>query len=108
MFSRRNNLARAIVTAGALAFTVAAHAQRDQKPPQAAPESSQDITAAPGPTPAPTNVPATNTTAIRANNIGIALMDRQQFGEALGRFQTACVMDLNSDAGCLNMGIALL
>ena len=106
MFSRRNNLDRVIVTAGALAFTFAAHAQRHQKPPQAAPESSQDSTAAPGPTTAP--IPATNTTAIRANNIGIALMDRQQFGEALGRFQTACVMDLSSDVGCLNMGIALL
>ena len=38
----------------------------------------------------------------------MALMDQQQFGEALGRFQTACVMDLDSDVGCLNMGIALL
>jgi tetratricopeptide (TPR) repeat protein len=97
-----------IVTAGALALTFAANAQKDQKPPQAAPESSQDSAAAPGPTTAPVPIPVTNTTAIRANNIGMALMDRQQFGEALGRFQTACVMDVTSDVGCVNMGIALL
>jgi tetratricopeptide (TPR) repeat protein len=47
------------------------------------------------------------TTAIRANNAGLALMDRHEFTEALGRFQTACVMNPASDTGCLNMGIAL-
>ena len=46
--------------------------------------------------------------AIRENNLGIALMDRHQFAEALGKFQTACVMNPESDAGCLNMGIAFL
>ncbi|HXU21682.1 MAG TPA: FG-GAP-like repeat-containing protein [Verrucomicrobiae bacterium] len=35
-------------------------------------------------------------------------MDRHQFAEALGRFQTACVMNPASDIGCLNMGIAFL
>ena len=35
-------------------------------------------------------------------------MDRHQFSEALGKFQTACVMNPGSDAGCLNMGIAFL
>jgi tetratricopeptide (TPR) repeat protein len=48
------------------------------------------------------------TTAIRANNVGLALMDRHEFTQALGRFQTACVMNPASDTGCLNMGIALL
>jgi tetratricopeptide (TPR) repeat protein len=54
--------------------------------------------------------PAENlfTSAIRANNLGIALMDRREFTEALGRFQTACVMNPASDTGCLNMGIALM
>lgn len=47
------------------------------------------------------------TAAIRANNAGLALMDRHEFTGALGRFQTACVMDPASDTGCLNMGIAL-
>ncbi|MGH9738857.1 MAG: FG-GAP-like repeat-containing protein [Candidatus Acidiferrales bacterium] len=47
-------------------------------------------------------------TAIRANNVGLALMDRHDFTQALGRFQTACVMNPASDTGCLNMGIALL
>ena len=48
------------------------------------------------------------TSAIRANNVGMALMNRHEFTHALGQFQTACVMNPGSDAGCLNMGIALL
>jgi len=48
------------------------------------------------------------TEAIRENNLGLALMDRRQFAEALGKFQTACVMNPQSDVGCLNMGIAML
>ena len=50
----------------------------------------------------------TLTQAIRENNIGLALMDRHDFPGALGRFQTACVMNPDSDTGCLNMGITLL
>ncbi len=46
--------------------------------------------------------------AIRENNLGLALMDRRDFPDALGKFQTACVMNPDSDTGCLNMGIALL
>jgi Flp pilus assembly protein TadD len=48
------------------------------------------------------------TQAIRENNLGLALMDRHDFPDALGKFQTACVMNPDSDTGCLNMGIALL
>jgi tetratricopeptide (TPR) repeat protein len=51
---------------------------------------------------------ATLAQAIRENNLGLALMDRRDFPGALGRFQTACVMNPDSDTGCLNMGIALL
>jgi tetratricopeptide (TPR) repeat protein len=51
---------------------------------------------------------ATPTQAIRANNLGLALMDRRDFSGALGKFQTACVLNPDSDTGCLNMGIALL
>jgi tetratricopeptide (TPR) repeat protein len=46
--------------------------------------------------------------AVRENTIGLALMDRRDYATALGRFQTACVMNPASDIGCLNMGIALL
>ena len=35
-------------------------------------------------------------------------MNRQQFENALGRFQRACVLDAGSDVPCLNMGIAFL
>jgi tetratricopeptide (TPR) repeat protein len=51
---------------------------------------------------------ATPVQAIRENNLGLALMDRHDYPAALGRFQTACVMNPESDTGCLNMGIALL
>jgi tetratricopeptide (TPR) repeat protein len=52
--------------------------------------------------------PLPHTEAVRDNNLGMALMDRHQFPEALAKFQAACVMNPDSDTGCLNMGIALL
>ncbi len=55
-----------------------------------------------------TPLPGPNVEAIRQNNIGIAQMDRRKFADALGNFQRACVLDPQSDTGCLNMGIALL
>jgi Tfp pilus assembly protein PilF len=58
--------------------------------------------------PAPPPKPFPYTEALRANNIGLALMDRRQFDQALGKFQTACILDPQSDAGCLNTGIAFL
>jgi FG-GAP-like repeat/ASPIC and UnbV/Tetratricopeptide repeat len=69
--------------------------------PPAAPRSK---TAAPAPPPRP--FPYTE--ALRANNVGLVLMDRSQFDLALGKFQTACILDPQSDVGCLNTGIALL
>src|SRR5215472_5422171 len=45
---------------------------------------------------------------IRENNYGVALMNRQHFEEALGKFQRACVLDQESDIGCVNVGIAFL
>src|ERR1700690_1635040 len=45
---------------------------------------------------------------IRENNFGVALMNRQQFENALGKFQRACILDAQSETGCLNAGIALL
>ena len=48
------------------------------------------------------------TGAIRENNLGVALMTHREFEAALGKFQTACIMNPQSDTGCLNAGIALL
>src|SRR5271170_8342611 len=45
---------------------------------------------------------------IRENNFGVSLMNRQQFEAALGKFQRACILDPQTDIGCLNSGIALL
>jgi tetratricopeptide (TPR) repeat protein len=46
--------------------------------------------------------------AIRENTIGLAIMERHDYAAALGHFQTACVLNPASDAGCLNMGLALM
>jgi tetratricopeptide (TPR) repeat protein len=48
------------------------------------------------------------TLVIRENNFGVALMNRQQFEKALGKFQRACILDPETDIACLNTGIALL
>jgi Flp pilus assembly protein TadD len=44
----------------------------------------------------------------RENNFGVALMNRQQFEKALGKFQRACIIDPDTDTGCVNVGIAFL
>src|SRR5580704_1301575 len=44
----------------------------------------------------------------RENNFGVAQMNRQQFEKALGKFQRACILDPETDTGCLNVGIAFL
>jgi Flp pilus assembly protein TadD len=54
------------------------------------------------------NSPPVPVEGIRANNLGVALMDAHNFPEAAGRFQTACIMTPDSDTGCLNSGIAFL
>ncbi len=45
---------------------------------------------------------------VRENNFGVALMNRQQFESALGKFQRACILDPQTDIACLNIGIAFL
>lgn len=45
---------------------------------------------------------------IRANNLGVALMDQGNYSEAFANFQTACIMVPDSNTGCLNSGIALI
>jgi Flp pilus assembly protein TadD len=51
---------------------------------------------------------ASHARIIRENNFGVALMNRQQFEQALGKFQRACILEPQSDVGCVNSGIALL
>jgi len=46
--------------------------------------------------------------AIHQNDLGVDLMDQAQFGDAYAKFQMACIMDVESDVGCQNAGIALL
>ncbi|HVB55122.1 MAG TPA: FG-GAP-like repeat-containing protein [Candidatus Acidoferrales bacterium] len=89
--------ARATIPVAVLACAFAGIGQQRKRP--RAPK------AATGP---PQEQPNPRVPAIRANNIGLALMDRKQFADALGRFQTACILDTQSDVGCLNMGIAFL
>jgi Flp pilus assembly protein TadD len=51
---------------------------------------------------------ASHALIVRENNFGVALMNRQQFEQALGKFQRACILEPQSDIGCVNAGIALL
>ena len=51
---------------------------------------------------------ASHAQIIRTNNFGVALMNGQQFEQALGKFQRACILEPQSDIGCVNAGIALL
>ncbi len=51
---------------------------------------------------------ASHAQIIRENNFGVALMNRQQFEQALGKFQRSCILEPQSDIGCVNAGIALL
>jgi len=75
---------------------------------QRRPHSAVKAKPAPPAASRPAALPETFSEAIRENNIGMALMERHQFPDALARFQRACVMNPQSDIGCLNMGIALL
>jgi tetratricopeptide (TPR) repeat protein len=88
----------------ACCVTVGAAAQHRKRPSTRKPAAS---TRKPPETSAPASVNLF-TSAIRSNNLGMALMNQHEYTQALGRFQTACVMNPVSDIGCLNMGIALL
>jgi len=57
------------------------------------------------PAPAPSTA---HLEAVRENNFGVALMNRQQFDEALAKFQTACAQTAKADIPCVNVGVALL
>jgi lipoprotein NlpI len=78
-----------------------------RRPPAPAARKAGPATAKAAP-PKPATLDASLVQAVRENTIGLALMDRRDYANALGRFQTACVLNPASDIGCLNMGIALL
>ena len=93
--------AAALACASFVCAQATKHHAAGARPTPKAPLQSKAALAAP-PKPFP------YTEALRANNIGIALMDEHQFDQALGKFQTACILDPASDVGCLNTGIAFL
>src|SRR5271169_4122223 len=93
-----------IFLAIALCALVGAGQETQQSQPQpqkhahakpATPKTDDDSTA---------QEPAANPRAevIRENNFGVSLMNRQQFEKALGKFQRACILDPQTDIGCLN------
>jgi tetratricopeptide (TPR) repeat protein len=98
----------------ALLFSAGLAGASPQQQPAPQPKRPTPATRKPGlatakPAPAKATPPdASLVQAIRENTVGVALMDRRDYAHALGRFQTACVMNPASDIGCLNMGIALL
>lgn len=102
---RGSVLSRVACALLACGVAVAAAAQHARKPAAGpAQRAHKTTTQKPKATPSQTDLVSG---VIRANDVGVALMDEHKFTQALGRFQTACVMDPASDTGCLNMGIAL-
>lgn len=93
-----NNFLRAVILMSGLACAFVGVSQQQKKP---SPRSTMRR--------APAPVVAQITPHMRAsrdNNVGVALMNRQQFEAALAKFQAACIEDPDSDVPCLNMGIA--
>src|SRR5271169_5929033 len=45
--------------------------------------------------------------AVRENNFGVSLMNRQQFDDALAKFRIACAQEPKTAVPCVNVGIAL-
>jgi tetratricopeptide (TPR) repeat protein len=81
--------------------TQPAQSQHRAHPRAATPQKEDDSNAQEPPANPRTDV-------IRENNFGVSLMNRQQFEKALGKFQRACILDPQTDIGCLNSGIAFL
>ncbi len=100
---------RTALAAFALAVGLATAAPQQQPPPKRPAPAPKPAASAKKPLPArPAPPDASLVQAIRENTIGLALMERRDYTTALGHFQTACVLNPASDAGCLNMGIAFL
>ena len=90
-----------LVMAGGLAGVVANAQQQTKKPRKSKSTDSSASDQADAQA-------AQHAQIIRENNFGVALMNRQQFEQALGKFQRACILEPQSDVGCVNAGIALL
>jgi tetratricopeptide (TPR) repeat protein len=102
----RTALAAVAVAAG---IATAAPHPRQQPPRKRPAPAARSAAPQKKPLPArPAPPDASLVQAIRENTIGLALMERLDYIAALGHFQTACVLNPASDAGCLNMGIAFL
>jgi tetratricopeptide (TPR) repeat protein len=89
----------------ALACAIPSLAQQRKPRRSAKPKSAPATANASAP---PAAAPYPYLAAIHQNDLGIELMDRRQFSDAYVKFQSACIMDIESDIGCQNAGIALL
>jgi hypothetical protein len=97
-------LSAAVLFAGVVVFTIAgSSAPRQETHPQSRPAKKSDASSLPEKEQADPRAEIT-----RENNFGVALMNRQQFEKALGKFQRACIIDPDTDTGCVNVGIAFL
>jgi tetratricopeptide (TPR) repeat protein len=67
---------------------------------QAATESAPGQQAAP-------SASAAQLEAVRENNFGVSLMNRQQFDDALAKFRAACALGPKTGIACVNVGIGL-
>ena len=117
-----NRFTRAAIFLAILSCAIAGASQQQEQqqspPPQPQPQSQPQSQHRTHPRPAAAKTeddstaqePQANPRAdvIRENNFGVSLMNRQQFEKALGKFQRACILDPQTDIGCLNAGIAFL
>jgi tetratricopeptide (TPR) repeat protein len=108
---RANQAAQITLCAAVLLCGWAGAAQQDAPPPPPqdnAPQEPPAPATPAAPAESTANAPYPYAEAVRQNNLGVALMDHGRFEDALPKFQLACVMNPQSDVGCLNLGIALL
>ncbi len=96
-------LCSAALFAGLVAYAIVASGQQRQSTPPRNSHASKGETAD-----SQKQAPDPRAEITRENNFGVALMNRQQFEKALGKFQRACIIDPDTDTGCLNVGIAFL
>jgi hypothetical protein len=97
---------RAFLFAAFLAAVVAGASPQHAR--RVAPKAKAASSPAPATEPPADEIPGPTVEAIRNNNTAVALMDLRNFQQAVGRFQSACIMLPASDTGCLNAGIAML
>ncbi|MFZ3217633.1 MAG: FG-GAP-like repeat-containing protein [Candidatus Acidiferrales bacterium] len=106
-----NRFTRAVFFLAIFSCALAGASQQQQPPvQQQSPKHAHARGAASQPEDASADQEPPNPRAavIRENNFGVSLMNRQQFEQALGKFQRACILDPQTDIGCLNTGIAFL